>query len=115
MTVLTEIKPFPVVHGKYLYIFTPAEEGGFSVSCENVDGVNAQGDTFEEALDCAISMTAFVEEVLADLEKEKKAKRVGRAKTGRTVTYYDAKGDKVARGDKTTVAARAVIRTRKKK
>ncbi|MCD8138746.1 MAG: hypothetical protein LUE17_03035 [Planctomycetaceae bacterium] len=74
MPVLTAvIKPFPVVHGKYLYIFTPAEEGGFSVTCENVDGVNAQGDSFEEALECAISMTAFVEEVRADLEKEKQA------------------------------------------
>ncbi len=62
MTVIDELKPFPVVHGKYLFYFIPAEEGGFSVTCQNVSGVNAEGDTFEAALENALSMAAFVEE-----------------------------------------------------
>ncbi len=62
MSVTAELKPFPVLHGKYLFYFTPADEGGFSVTCQNLAGVNAQGDTFESALEHALSMAAFVEE-----------------------------------------------------
>ena len=61
MSTTTEMKPFPVVHGRYLFWFTP-EDTGFSVVCQNVAGVNAQGDTFEEALSNALSMAPFVEE-----------------------------------------------------
>ncbi len=69
MSVITDVMPFPVVSGKYLFWFTPADEGGFSVSCQNVHGVNAEGDTFEEALEHAKSMAAFVEECHAELAK----------------------------------------------
>ena len=62
MSVTAELKPFPLLHGKYLFYFTPADEGGFSVTCQNVPGVNAQGDTFEDALEHALSMAAFVED-----------------------------------------------------
>ncbi len=84
---LAKVKPFPVKYGKYHYTFTPSMDGGFSVTCKTVTGVNAQGDTFEEALECAVSMTAFVEEYLADVEKKKDgekkktAKRPARPKT----------------------------------
>lgn len=60
-----ELKPFPVVRGKYLFWFSP-EDVGFSVTCQNLAGVNAQGDTFEDALAHAASMAAFVEECQSD-------------------------------------------------
>lgn len=66
MTVLMDIRPFTVTSGKYKFRFLPEAEGGFSVSCVNVKGINAQGDTFEEALRDAISAAAFVEECVAD-------------------------------------------------
>jgi len=65
MTATVDLKPFPVVHGRYLFWFTP-EDVGFSVACQNVPGVNAQGDTFEDALENALSMAPFVEECLAE-------------------------------------------------
>lgn len=63
-----ELKPFGVVRGKYLFWFTP-ETVGFSVVCQNIPGVNAQGDTFEEALAHAVSMAEFVEECRAEMAK----------------------------------------------
>ncbi len=72
MPVMDEVMPFPVVCGKYLFWFTPAEEGGFTVSCQNVYGVNAEGDTFEEALEHAKSMAAFVEKQSEELKKRAK-------------------------------------------
>lgn len=83
MSVTLDLKPFSVVNGKYLFWFTPAEEGGFSVSCQNVPGVNAQGDTFEEALAHAASMAAFVEECQADLAKAKRRPGRRRAPAGK--------------------------------
>ncbi len=82
MSTTTELKPFPVLHGKYLLYFTPAEEGGFSVTCQNVFGVNAEGDTFEEALEHAVSMATFVEKCHQELVVPKRraaAKRPRRA------------------------------------
>ncbi len=73
--VQSALKPFSVVNGKYVFWFEPAPEGGFSVSCQNVPGVNAEGDTFEEALDDAMKCAAFVEKCLADIAKEKTGKR----------------------------------------
>lgn len=73
MDTAAELKPFPIVSGKYLFWFESAPEGGFSVSCQNVPGVNAEGDTFEEALADAMKCAAFVEECLADIAEEKKA------------------------------------------
>ncbi len=75
MSVTTDLKPFPVVNGKYLFWFTPADEGGFTVTCQNVSGVNAEGDTFEDALAHAISMAAFVEKCQAEIAKEKPSGR----------------------------------------
>lgn len=83
MSVTLDLKPFSVVSGKYLFWFTPADEGGFSVSCQNVPGVNAQGDTFEEALTHAVSMAAFVEECRLDLAKAKRHPGRGRAPAGK--------------------------------
>lgn len=74
MSVTADLKPFPVVKGKYLFFFTPAEEGGFSVTCQNLPGVNAQGDTFEEALEHATSMAIFVEQCQKEIAAEKPAK-----------------------------------------
>ncbi len=68
------LKPFSVVNGKYVFWFEPAPEGGFSVSCQNVPGVNAEGDTFEEALADAMKCAAFVEKCLAEIAAEKTAK-----------------------------------------
>jgi predicted RNase H-like HicB family nuclease len=73
MAVMTELKPFPVVHGKYLFYFTPSNEGGFSVTCQNVPGVNAQGDTFEGALEHAASMAAFVEDCRREFDAPKRS------------------------------------------
>lgn len=78
MSITAEMKPFPVVHGKYLFWFTP-EDVGFSVVCQNVPGVNAQGDTFEEALEHALSMAPFVEECLAERPALKASGRKGAA------------------------------------
>ncbi len=58
MTALADILPFTVTSGKYKFRFLPEPEGGFSVSCVNVKGINAQGDTFEDALRDAISAAA---------------------------------------------------------
>ncbi len=66
----TELRPFSIVNGKYVFWFEPAPEGGFSVSCQNFPGVNAEGDTFEEALTDAMKCVAFVEECLAEIAKE---------------------------------------------
>lgn len=79
MPVMAELKPFPVLHGKYLFYFTPADEGGFSVTCQNVPGVNAQGETFEEALDHALSMAAFVEDCRRELASPKKRTAASRS------------------------------------
>ncbi len=65
---LDDVKPFTVTSGKYKFRFSPEPEGGFSVSCTNVKGVNAQGDTFEEALQDALSAAVFVEQCVADIE-----------------------------------------------
>jgi len=73
MTATVDLKPFPVVHGKYLFWFTP-EDVGFSVTCQNVPGVNAQGDTFEDALKDALSMAPFVEKCLAEIAAGKIAR-----------------------------------------
>ena len=73
MSVIADLKPFSVVKGKYLFWFAPAEEGGFTVTCQNVQGVNAEGDTFEEALTHAVSMAAFVEECQADIAAGRKS------------------------------------------
>ena len=70
MATLVDLKPFPVVSGKYLFWFTP-ENIGFSVTCQNVVGVNAQGDTFEEALENSLTMAAFVEDCVSEIAKEK--------------------------------------------
>ncbi len=70
-----ELKPFSIVNGKYVFWFEPAPEGGFSVSCQNVPGVNAEGDTFEEALSDAMKCVVFVEECLAEIAEEKTGKR----------------------------------------
>ncbi len=70
-----ELKPFSIVNGKYVFWFEAAPEGGFSVSCQNVPGVNAEGDTFEEALSDAMKCVVFVEECLAEMAKEKTGKR----------------------------------------
>jgi predicted RNase H-like HicB family nuclease len=79
MSATTELKPFPVIAGKYLFWFEPDPEGsGFSVTCQNLEGVNAQGDTFEEALADALSCAAFVEECLADIAREEAEKAVSR-------------------------------------
>ena len=67
MAVLAEVRPFTVGSGKYKFRFIPEAEGGFSVSCINVKGVNAQGETFEEALRDALSAAAFVEQCVADI------------------------------------------------
>lgn len=75
MSVIADLKPFPVVMGKYLFFFTPAEEGGFSVTCQNLAGVNAQGDTFEEALENAVGMASFVEQCQNEIAAEKQGKR----------------------------------------
>lgn len=75
MTTLVETEPFIVKSGKYRFEFFPEPEGGFSVSCVGVKGINAQGDTFEEALQDALSAAAFVEECVADIESEKKRRR----------------------------------------
>lgn len=74
MSVTVDLKPFPVVHGKYLFWFTP-EDVGFSVTCQNVAGVNAQGDTFEDALKNAVSMAPFVEECQKELPGMKPSDR----------------------------------------
>lgn len=79
MPVAVDLKPFPVVSGKYLFWFAPAEEGGFSVTCQNVAGVNAQGDTFEDALSHASSMAAFVEECQTDIANKKSRKPKARS------------------------------------
>lgn len=63
------LKPFSVVSGPYLFWFTPSSEG-FSVTCQNVPGVNAQGDTFEEALHDANICAAFVEECRRDIDRK---------------------------------------------
>ncbi len=70
MTTLTEVQPFIVKSGKYRFKFTPEEEGGFSVSCVGIKGVNTQGETFEEALKNALSAAAFVEECVAAIKAE---------------------------------------------
>ncbi len=72
---LDAVKPFMVTSGKYKFRFIPEQEGGFSVSCTNVRGINAQGETFEEALRDALSAAAFVEQCVADIEAEKKARK----------------------------------------
>lgn len=63
------LKPFSVVYGKYLFWLTP-EAKGFSVTCQNVPGVNAQGDTFEDALAHAVSMAEFVAECRAEIFRD---------------------------------------------
>lgn len=63
-----ELKPFSIVNGKYLFWFEAAPEGGFSVSCQNVPGVNAEGDTFEEALSDAMKCAVFVEQCHAEIK-----------------------------------------------
>lgn len=73
MTALADIRPFTVTSGKYKFRFLPDPEGGFSVSCVNVRGVNAQGDTFEDALRDALSAATFVEECIADIAAEEKS------------------------------------------
>lgn len=65
-----EMKPFFLVNGKYVFWFEPDPEGGFSVSCQNVPGVNAEGDTFEEALADAMKCVVFVETCLAEIAAE---------------------------------------------
>lgn len=75
MATLAEVKPFTVTSGKYKFKFVPESEGGFSVSCVNVRGINTQGETFEEALCNALSAAAFVEQCVADIELEKKARK----------------------------------------
>lgn len=95
-SVLDEIRPFLVFHGEDVFYFIPAPEGGFSVTCQNVEGVNAQGDTFEDALECAVSMTAFVREVRADKETQRKGAPKGRPGTGRRAVRMS--GEKSAKG-----------------
>ncbi len=84
MTALADILPFTVTSGKYKFRFLPEPEGGFSVSCVNVKGINAQGDTFEDALRDAISAAAFVEECVADIREEEKRRKRGGAALSRT-------------------------------
>ncbi len=73
MTTLTEVEPFIVKSGKYRFKFFSEPEGGFSVSCVDVKGINTQGETFEAALRNAISAAAFVEQCLADIAAEESA------------------------------------------
>lgn len=82
MPVAADLKPFSVVSGRYLFWFTPADEGGFTVTCQNVSGVNAEGDTFEDALSNAAGMAAFVEECQADLARGK-ARRPGKPRAAK--------------------------------
>lgn len=72
-----ELKPFPIVSGKYLFWFESAPEGGFSVSCQNVPGVNAEGNTFEEALADAMKCAVFVEKCHAEIAEEENDERCG--------------------------------------
>ena len=76
-----EMKPFSIVNGKYVFWFEPAPEGGFSVSCQNIPGVNAEGDTFEDALADAMKCVVFVEKCLAEIVEEQagKGRRVASA------------------------------------
>ncbi len=78
MPVMLDVRPFPVVKGKYLFWFAPAEEGGFTVTCQNLNGVNAQGETFEDALAQAVSMAAFVEECQAEIGRKKSSPKAGK-------------------------------------
>ena len=76
MTTLTDVEPFLVKSGKRTFKFIPEPEGGFSVSCVGVKGVNTQGDTFEEALRNGLSAAEFVEKCIADIAAEKASKPV---------------------------------------
>jgi predicted RNase H-like HicB family nuclease len=74
MTALAEVRPFVVKSGKYRFKFSAEPEGGFSVSCVGIKGINTQGETFEEALQNALSAAEFVEQCVADIAAEEIAK-----------------------------------------
>ncbi len=117
MSTTTDMLPFAVVKGVYVFWFTP-EDVGFSVTCQNVPEVNTQGDTFEEAIDNAMSAVAFAKECLADIAREKKtAKRSTKkasAKAGNAVSFYNEKGELLSAGSVKT-PSKTVIGHRRQK
>ncbi|MCC8179581.1 MAG: hypothetical protein LIP23_01525 [Planctomycetes bacterium] len=111
MSTITEMKPFSVVNGKYLFWFTPSEEGGFTVSCQNVNGVNAEGDTFEEAMNCAVSMAKMMEEYHHDKRDEKVRATI--TKKERVVTKLSVDGKRLPGGGK-QIAPKRIFSPKKK-
>ncbi len=116
-----DMQPFPVVKGDYLFWIEPAPEGGYSVSCQNVPGVNAQGETFEEAIADAMKCVAFELECREDIAREEASKRRAAApgKTAgrhprRCITHDEEDGDKVRAGT-AKAPTKAVVRSRKRK
>lgn len=53
---------------EYNALFTPEEEGGYSVSAPDLPGCHSQGDTFEEArANIAEAIGLYLEDADADL------------------------------------------------